>query len=93
MPTPTDVTFNLQDVLRDMEHRLSTKIENSQDTSSRANVDLQKLLSDLDTKVEGFNVRLTAAENDIKNAKRVGYAGLTGLVGFLVDFAKRHTLG
>lgn len=92
MPDLT-VSFNLQTVLKEMEDRLTKKMDDNATASSIAHSELRTSVKELDAKLDSYNLRLTSAETDIKNAKRLAGVGLTGMIGLIVDTARRHLLG
>lgn len=93
MPADLQFNFNLQDHLRDMEQRLTTAIEESKNNSSTAYMALSKSILEMDAKLDSFHTRLSVAENDIRIAKRVGYAGITGVITLALDLVKKWVVG
>ena len=92
MSIPSDVSFNLQDHLRDMEERLALAIQANREESAVAHKDLKKDIESYSASLIAHDQRIIAVESTLGSLKKVSYAVITGLVAVVVDIVRKQWL-
>lgn len=92
MSIPSDVSFNLQDHLRDMEERLALAIQTNRMEAEVSYRDLKKDIESYSASLISHDQRIIAVESTLGSLKKVSYAVITGLVAVVVDIVRKQWL-
>lgn len=89
----SQIVFDLQAHLRDMESRITAAIDANAITADKAHQSLANTQEDISVLIRDHERRLAAAELDITQGKWIGRTAIVAAGGLLLDFFRTKVFG